>query len=138
MDANTFCVHGEVLEQVRLTVSKLVLPKTESGGYTHDDVRIFERQVERVLNGQFYAAEDGERGMKSLLSGMSNALTKIKSNKTASRASVLLKSKRAAEAKSTVENPAAPDITSNNDAREEADRQNMFILAVIGARYWIL
>ena len=72
-------------------MKELTLPKNEDGSYTHDDTQIFKKQVERFLNRRSYNGGYGEDGMQGLLSGTSNLLTKIKSVKTFTRASVLFK-----------------------------------------------
>ena len=76
--------------------------------------------------------------MKGLLVNTVNALTDIKSTKVANRASVLKASKRAAEEatrNAASGDPAVePEIKTNQDAQEEADRLNMFSLVVIGAK----
>ena len=74
--------------------------------------------------------------MKGFLADTVNTLTAIKFIKVVSRASVLKASKRAAEEASrnsasgdpTVE----PEIKTNQDTQEEADRLNIFRLVVVG------
>ena len=61
-------------------------------------------------------------------------LNAIMSTKLVSRRLVLKDSKAIAAKESTSTNTVAPDITSNIDAQEEADRINMFRLATIGAK----
>ena len=72
--------------------------------------------------------------MKGLLADTSNFLNAILSTKLVTRSSVLKVSKTAAAAASTSTNTVEPKITTNADAQEEADRINMFCLAVIVAK----
>ena len=76
--------------------------------------------------------------MEGLLANTVHALTSIKSTKVANRTSVLKVSKRAAE--EAKQNAAAgdptvePDIKTNQDAQEEANKLNMFHLVGIEAK----
>ena len=76
--------------------------------------------------------------MKGLQSAQPTSTNVLRSNKVATRSSILAASKAAA-AKATSEAGAGatkvePEIVTNDDARDEADRVNMFRLAVIGAK----
>ena len=79
--------------------------------------------------------------MKGLLGATPNSLNKAKSTNVYTRASILKASKAAAkEATKTAKATSAsalevePEITIGTDAQEEADRLNMFRLAIIGAK----
>ena len=72
--------------------------------------------------------------MKGLLAKTPNDLNAILLTKLVSRRSVLKDSKAITAKESTSTNTVAPDITSNTDAQEEADRINMFRLSAIGAK----
>ena len=135
MDALAFRIRGETCDRVTKAVSALTLHKHERRGYAYDDARIFEKQVERELERHHCEHNDG---MKGLLSAQPTSTNVLRSNKVATRSSILAASKAAA-AKATSEAGAGaakigPEITTNNDAREEADCVNMFRLAVIGAK----
>ena len=84
-----FKVRGDTWEQVQKAIKELTLSKNGDGSYAHDNTQIFKKQVERVLNPQFYDDNDGKHDMQDLLSGTSNSLTRTKSTKTFTRASVI-------------------------------------------------
>ena len=135
MDSSAFRIRGETCDRVTKAVSALTLHKNERGGYAYDNARIFEKQVERELERQHCEHDDGMRG---LLSEQPNQINVLRSNKVATRSSILAASKAAA-AKATSEastgaTKVEPEIVTNDDARDEADRVNMFRLAVIGAK----
>ena len=134
MDSSAFRIRGETCDRVTKAVSTLTLHKNERGGYAYDDARIFEKQVERELERQHCEHDDG---MKGLLSEQPNNINGLRSNKVATRSSILAASKAAAAKatrEATGETKIAPEIVTNDDARDEADRVNMFRLAVIGAK----
>ena len=125
MDLSAFRIQGETCDRVTKAVSALTLHKNERGGYAYDDARIFEKKVERELERQHCEHDDGMRG---LLSEQSNSINVLRSNKVAMCSSILAASKAAA-IKATSEAGAGatePEITTNDDARDEADRVNMF------------
>ena len=132
MDGSAFRVRGDTCTRVTTEISALKLHKNEDGGYAYDDALIFEKQIERVFERQYY--ESSSDGMKGLLAKAPNDLNAILSTKLVSRSSVLKESKATAARESTSTNTVAPEITSNNDAQDEADRINMFRLAAIGAK----
>ena len=69
--------------------------------------------------------------MKDLMSKMTNTMCRIKLTHTHACASIINASKKAADA----EKPKVkPEITSRGDTQEEADCQNMFTQAVLGAK----
>ena len=76
--------------------------------------------------------------VRGLLGNQPNAINKLKSNKVATRSSILAASKAAAATATrdavTGAPKVEPEITTNDDARDEADRVNMFRLAAIGAK----
>ena len=132
MDGSNFRVHGDTFTQVTTEISALKLHKNEDGGYAYDDALIFEKQIERVFERQYY--ESSSDGMKGLLAKDPNDLNAILSTKLVSRRSVLKESKAIAAKESTSTNTVAPEITSNTNAQEEADMINMNRLAAIGAK----
>ena len=122
MDGSAFRVRGDTCTRVTTEILALKLHKNEDGGYAYDDALIFEKQIERVFERQYY--ESFSDGMKGLLTKAPNDLNAILSTKLVSRRSVLKDSKANAAKESTSTTTVAPDITSNIDAQEEADRIN--------------
>ena len=72
--------------------------------------------------------------MKVLLAKAANELKSILSTKLVTRSSVLKDSKATAAAASTSTTTVEPEIKSNADAQEEANRIKMFRLAAISAK----
>ena len=132
MDGSAFRVRGDTCTRVTTEISALKLHKNEDGGYAYDDALIFEKKIERVFERQYY--ESSSDGMKGFLSNTPNDLNAILSTKLVSRSSVLKDSKKAAVAASTDTHTVPPEITTNADAQDEADRINMFRLAAIGSK----
>ena len=69
--------------------------------------------------------------MKGLISKNPNKLTNFKANVAVTKADVKAASIAAVAA---IGGNAAPEITTNEDAQEEANRQNVFRLAVVGTK----
>ena len=132
MDGSAFRVRGDTCTRVTTEISALKLHKNEDGGYAYDDALIFKKQIERVFERQYYESYSDD--MKGLLAKDPNDLNAILLTKLVSRRSVLKESKAITAKESTSTNIVAPEITSNTDAQEEADRINMFRLAAIGAK----
>ena len=65
MDGSAFRVRGDTCTRVTAEISALKLHKNEDGGYAYDDALIFEKQIERVFERQYY--ESSSDGMKGLL-----------------------------------------------------------------------
>ena len=137
MDAAIFKVRTQTKKDVQSNVEGLALSKNDGGSYTHEDAQVFQNEVRAILAKQFYNANDGSNGMENLLANpdtAANGLTGMRSSATATRQVILAKSRAVATAASTANNVVTPDIDTNPDAQDEADRQNMFLLAVMGAK----
>jgi len=70
--------------------------------------------------------------MKGLLSTATNTLTEYKATISIKRTDVLKDSKDAKARLSSSGTMVQPEIATNSDAQEEADRQNTYRLAAIG------
>ena len=135
MDSATFKIRGETKASVQVSIEALTLVKNANGSYTHENAQIFKDEVGVILEAQFYNGDDGLHGMRGLLTvAPTNLLTTIKAMSLATRATFLAVSKAAAAAISTTLAPVEPDIKINADAQDQVDRQNMYILAVVGAK----
>ena len=135
MESATFKIRGETKASVQASIEALALVKNANGSYTHENAQIFKDEVGVILEAQFYNGDDGLHGMRVLLTGApANSLTTIKATSSATRATVLAASKEATVAISTTLAPVEPYIKTNADAQDEADRQNMYILEVVGAK----
>ena len=72
--------------------------------------------------------------MKGLASDNSNALNKYKSTINIKKIDVLVASIADANIITTDSTTTEPEIKSNSDAQDEAERQNVFRLAAIGVK----
>ena len=115
---------------------------TDDGRYTHDDATGLVIGLGRSLTGTCNPTAEG-RGMKDLLRSSADAsnpsaLAAIKSTDTETAKTILAKSAaEAAEeqaASSTPETAITAEITTRADAVDAADRANILIQAVIGAK----
>ena len=115
------------------------LPKDENGSYTHDDATLFLQRIQRELERQLN--EYTSSGMKQLTSSTANELTRLKASVSVTWNGVLRASKTKAAkkyAETKKEEDKTPLITTRDDAREEADRQNVARLATIGVKEGII
>ena len=125
-----FRVRTEAAERIKVaTESHALLRKSVGGTGKYNHAATFVENIEGVLKDEYFeAAADG---MKSLLRKTANELTGFKANVAITRADV----KRAPrEAAARIGPREVPDITTNEDAQEEANCQNVFRLASIGVK----
>jgi ElaB/YqjD/DUF883 family membrane-anchored ribosome-binding protein len=107
--------------------------KNEVGGYAYNDANTLVTEIERVLAEQLF--EDSTDGMKGLLSTATNTLTEYKATISIKRKDILKDSKdAAARLSSSSGTMVQPEIATNSDTQEEADRQNTYQLAAIGVK----
>ena len=104
----------------------------EVSGYAYNNANNMLTHIEWILERQL--SEDSSDGMKGLASDNSNALNKYKSTINIKKRDVLAASIAAANIITTDNITAKPDITSNSDAQDESERQNVFRLAAIGVK----
>ena len=127
-----YTVRATTRAEVEKAIGKLTLTKNESGQYAHDDILTVGKQIKRILAGQFNPGASGP-GMTKLLASTPNALTNKKSTDIYTIDSILKQSRAEADAKATT--PAAvPLITLRSDAQDEADLENRFTQAIMGAK----
>ena len=93
------------------------LAKDSVGGYKYNNVVTFTKNIVRVLEDEYF--ENVTDGMKCLISENPNKLTGFKANFSVTKAEV--KAASIAAAAAIGRNPA-PEITTNEDAQEEANR----------------
>ena len=107
--------------------------KNEVSGYAYNNANTLVTEIERVLVEQLF--EDSTEGMKGLLSTATNTLTEYKATISIKCKDVLKDSKdAAARLSSSSGTTVQPEIATNSDAQEEADRQNIYQLAAIGVK----
>jgi phosphotransferase system HPr-like phosphotransfer protein len=128
-NAALFRVRTEAAERIKVAMAAHKLPKDSVGGYRYNHAVTFVENIEGVLEDEYFeAAKDG---MKGLLSATANELTGFKANVAITRADV---KKASLAAAALVSSTTAAEITTNEDAQEEANRQNVFRLASIGVK----
>ena len=105
------------------------LAKDSVGGYKYNNVVTFTKNIVRVLEDEYF--ENVTDGMKRIISENPNELTGFKANVAVTKADVKAALIAAAAA---LGGNAAPEITTNEDTQEKANRQNIFRLAVVSAK----
>ena len=133
MDSNAYKICDEARARVSKAIGVIKLPKDEKGSYTHDDATLFLQRIGRELERQLN--ECTSSGMKQLTSETTNELTKLKASVSITWSGVLKASKAKAAkkyAETKKEEDKAPLIATRDDAKDEADRQNVARLATIG------
>ena len=116
---------------VTADMTALRLHKNEVGRYAYNEAAVLCKQIDWVMERQCF--EDTAEGMKGLKDETPNILTEMKAGVAFTKAAVLKASRDKAAAASTSSITVAPEI-GKDDAREEADQQNTFRLAVIGVK----
>ena len=128
-NAALFRVRTDAAERIKAAMEQHKLPKDGVGAYKYNHAVSFIENVERVLEDKYY--ENATDDMKGLLDEAPNELNGSKANVAIKAAEIKVKSAAEAAAISSTE---VPQITTNEDAQEEANRQNAFRLASIGAK----
>ena len=107
------------------------LHKNEVGSYFYNDANMLVTKIEHALAEQLF--EDSTDGMKGLLSTAKNTLTDYKAHISIKHKDVIKDSKDTADRLSSSSSSGMtvqPEIATNSDAQEEADRQNTYRLGV--------
>ena len=128
-NAALFNVRTEAGARIKEAMAIHTLPKDEIGGYRYNHAVTFVEDIGGVLEDQYFEATTD--GMKGLLNEVDNELTGFKAN-VAVRASEVKAASIAAAAE--ISSTAVPHINTNEEAQEEANRQNVFRLACVGAK----
>ena len=128
-NAALFRVRTEAAERVKVAMEPHKLAKDIVGGYKYNNAVTFTENIAGVLKDEYF--ENATYTMKGLISESPNELTGFKANVAVTKADV--KAALIATAVAIGGN-AVPEITTNEDAQEEANRQNVFGLAVVGAK----
>ena len=102
----------------------------------YNDANTLLTQIEQVLERQLF--EDSSDGIKGLTSSIINALNEYKSTINIKKRDVLAASRAAADIVSIYDSTVEPEITNNSDAQDKAKRQNVFCLAAIGVKEYIV
>ena len=123
-----FRVRDYARKAVTGDMTALCLHKNEVGSYAYNDAAVLCKMIDRVMERQCF--EETADDMKGLKDETPNVLMEMKAGVAVTKAAVLKASRDKATAASTLLITVDPEIGKDN-AREEADRQNTFHLAVI-------
>ena len=104
--------------------------KNKDGGYAYNDANMLVTEIERVLAEQLF--KDSTDGMKGLLSTAKNTLIEYKATISIKPKDVLKVSNDTADHLSNNSGTTVqPEIATNSEAQEEADRQSTYQLVAI-------
>ena len=117
-----FRVRSDAQSRVKAQIQEISMNKNDVGRYDYNAAVTFINQINCDLEQQLF--EESDNGMVSLGSKTSNPLTNYKSNVTIKKSNVKRQSIAEAQAASSTINIIAPEITTNADAQDKADRQN--------------
>ena len=120
------------------------LNRNKNGTYNHDEIAKVEIIIKRVLKGIYNDEEDGQ-GMSKLMEATPNNINQVHTNKVITWKAVIQQSAdEAAEAtaKATKRNAAPtnilPMITEREDARKEAECQNITNQSIVGTKEGVI
>ena len=128
-DGAVFRVRTEASARIKLAMEDYVLAKDRVGGFKYNNAVTFVERIGDILKDEYF--ESATDGMRGLLSSTPNEITRFQANVAVTKADV--KAASIVEAATRGQN-ATPEITTNEDAQEEATRINVFRLAVIGVK----
>jgi hypothetical protein len=114
------------LKKIKLTID-------DAGQYQHDDVIKFIEQLKQVAKEQFNPL-DKTNGMSKLFEKAQNTINSITTRHAYDYKDILKKSRDEASKASTKETTVKPDITTRQEAQDEADRLNQIYQAVLGVK----
>ena len=110
-------------------MQELSITKNNVGRYEYNAAVTLIKQINRVLEKQLF--EESADGMVGLGRKTPNMLTNFNSNVTIKKSYLKRQSIAKAQAASSTINIIAPEITTNANAQDEANRQNTAQLAAI-------
>ena len=127
-----FRVCTDAHTRVNANMGELLIHKNEVGRYAYNNAQTLSTQIERVLKRQMFG--DSMGGMKWLARANINTPTAMKSTVRIQKCNVLKAAKESSDKVRTTNNKVEPEIMTNTNAQEEADRQNNFRLSAIGVK----
>ena len=114
------------LKKIKLTIN-------DAGQYQHDDIVKFIEQLKQVAKEQFNPL-DKNNSMSKLFKKNQNTINTITTQHAYDYKEILRKSKDKAFKASTTDTPVKPNITTRQEAQDEADRLNQIYQAVLGVK----
>ena len=127
-----FRVRSDAQARVKAQIQEISINNNDVGGYEYNAAVTLIKQINRVLEQQLfkYSAD----GMVSLGSKTPNTLTGYQSNVVIKKSDVKKQLIAEAQAARSTGNTVAPEITTNADSQDKADRQNTSRLVAIGVK----
>ena len=120
------------------------LKKNNNGLYNHDDIVKVQETIEGKLNEVFLDHDSG-LGMIKLLDSANNEINSVKTNQMISADSVINKAKKdamtataAAKKKDKGADEVEPTITKRDEAKREAERQNITNQTIVGTKEGVI
>jgi len=114
-------------------LKKIKLNTDDAGQYQHNDVIKFIEQLKQVAKEQFNPL-DKTNGMSKLFDKNQNTINTITTQDAYDYKDILKKSRDEAFKASTKEITVKPDITTRQEAQDEADILNQIYQAVLGVK----
>ena len=114
-------------------LKKIKLNTNDMGQYQHNDVIKFIKQLKQVAKEQFNPL-DKTNGMSKLFDNNQNTINTITMQDAYDYKDILKKSRDKASKASTKEITVKPDISTRQEAQDEADRLNQIYQAVLGVK----
>ena len=114
-------------------LKKITLTIDDAGQYQHDDVIKFIEQLKQVAKEQFNPL-DKTNGMSKLFEKNQNTINTITTQHAYDYKDILRKARDEAFKTSTKDTTVKPDITTRQEAQDEADRLNQIYQAVLGVK----
>jgi hypothetical protein len=114
-------------------LKKIKLNTDDAGQYQHDDVIKFIKQLKLVAKEQFNPL-DKSNGMSKLFEQSRNTINTITTQVAYDYKDILKKLRDEAFKASTKETTVKPDITTRQEAQDEADRMNQIYQAMLGVK----
>jgi hypothetical protein len=120
------------------------LKKNSNGLYNHDDIVKVKETIEGKLNEVFLDHDSG-LGMIKLLDSIDNEINLVTTNQMISADQVINKAKKdamtataAAKKKDKSANEVKPTITKREEAKREAERQNITNQTIVGTKKGVI
>ena len=127
-----FRVQSYSQARVNAQMQEILITKNSVRGYEYNVAVTLIKNTNRVLKQQLF--EESADGMVGIVSETPNTLTNYKSNVAIKKSNIKRQSIAEAQAASLKIIIVAPEIMTNADAQDEADRQNTAWLATIGVK----
>ena len=127
-----FCVCTDAQALVKVLIQELLIVKNDVGGYKYNTAVTLTKQINHVLKQQLF--EESADGMVGLGIKTPNTFTNFKFNVAIKKSNANRQSIDEVAAARSATNIVDPEITTNADAQDEADRQNTARISEISVK----